>query len=139
MAGMGRPSGAPLAILAVSLAFAACHRSDSILLVEVAGDLRLMPAQLQATIAVGTQTPRTLTVPPTPTSITLPASFSVELDRDLTGPVTIHVDAFDASFILVGAGDTTQEHINVGDDTIVVVTLVPTTPLPIFDDGGVVD
>ena len=136
-----RSPRALLAILAVSAVFSAhlagCHRSDSILLVEVAGDLRLMPAQLKATITVGTLMPRYLDVPPTPTPFTFPASFSVELDRSLNGPVSIHIDAFDAAAALLGSGDTTQEHINVGDDTILVVTIVPSTPLS--DDGGVSD
>jgi hypothetical protein len=112
-----------LAILAGAvLASPACHRADSILLVEVGGDQTLMVAQLQVTITVENQT-RMLTVPPSPTTITLPASFSVELDDSLMGPVSIHVDAFDSGGGLLGSGDTTQDHINVGAETIITVTI----------------
>jgi hypothetical protein len=49
----------------------------------------------------------------------------------------VHVDAYDASGTFLGSGDTTQEHINVGDDTIIVVTIASTMPPP--DDGGAAD
>ena len=110
-----------LAVLAAAIVLPACHRADSILLVEVAGDETLMVAQFQVTLTVGADT-RGLTVPPVPTTITLPASFSVVLDESLTGPVSVHVDALDAGGGLLGSGDTTQDHINVGGDTIITVT-----------------
>ena len=110
------------AVVAVALAAPACHRADSILLVEVAGDETLMVAQFQVTLTVEGNT-RMLTVPPSPTTITLPASFSVDLDDSLNGPVMIHVDAFDGGGTLLGSGDTTQDHINVGAQTIITVTL----------------
>jgi hypothetical protein len=114
-----------LATLVASAALPACHRADSILLVEVAGDETLMVAQLQTVVTVGSET-KMLNVPPspTPTAISLPASFSVELDESLTGPVTIHVDAIDQTGSLLGSGDTTQDHINVGAETIITVNLV---------------
>jgi hypothetical protein len=131
--GFGSPRLLAAAIAAAAAVGAvgavSCHRADSVLLVEVAGDTMLQVAQLRATITVGTTT-RMLTVPATPAAITLPTSFSVELDRSLTGPVTVSIDAYDTTTALVGSGQTTQEFINVGGDTIVVVTLGTTAAAP---------
>jgi hypothetical protein len=104
------------------LAAAGCQRDDSILLVEVAGDLALMPSQLAVTVFAGGQS-RVLRVPPTPTTISLPTSFTVELDRSITGPVTIAIDALDGNGYVVASGATTQTHINSGGQTIVEVTI----------------
>ena len=124
-----------LAALAAAIAAPACHRADSILLVEVAGDETLPVAQLEVTMTVENQT-RMLAVPPSPTTITLPASFSVELDNSLNGPVSVHVDAFDSGGGLLGSGDTTQDHINVGAQTIITVTLGMGAALAGPDAGG---
>lgn len=104
------------------LSTAACQRDDSFLLVEVAGDLTLAPAQLRATVGVGLRS-STFLVPPEPTVISLPTSFTVELDRSITGPVTVIVDALDAYGLVLAQGETSQAHINPGGHTIVVVTL----------------
>jgi hypothetical protein len=122
-----RPRRFPKRLAAVVLAAgvaaaAACERDDSILLVEVAGDLALVPAQLSVSVVAGGKA-RMLLVPPTPTAIYLPTSFTVELDRSITGPVTIAVDALDGNGYSVGSGGTTQTHINTGGQTIVTVTL----------------
>jgi hypothetical protein len=124
-----------LAVLVAAVASPACHRADSILLVEVAGDETLPVAQLEATLTVDGQT-KMLAVPPSPRTITLPASFSVELDDSLTGPVFVHIDALDAGGGLLGSGDTTQDHINVGGQTIITVTLGGVTLLGGADAGG---
>jgi hypothetical protein len=113
----------PFAAVAASTALSACHRSDSILLVEVAGDLALHPVELQVAVTVGLQT-RSIEVPPAPGSaITLPTSFSLELDPSLTGPVQVAIEATDASGALLASGTTTQENIDVGGETIITVTL----------------
>jgi hypothetical protein len=101
---------------------AACQRDDSFLLVEVAGDLTLAPAQLRATVTVGRRS-STFFVPPEPTAISLPTSFTVELDRSITGPVIVIVEALDAYGLTIAQGETTQTHINTGGHTVVVVTL----------------
>lgn len=103
-------------------ATAACQRDDSILLVEVFGDLALMPAQLAVTVTAN-GTSHVLYVPPAPTTISLPTSFSVELDRSITGPVTIAIDALDAEGSVLASGATTQTHINPGGQTIIAVML----------------
>jgi hypothetical protein len=124
--------------VAASTALAACHRSDSILLVEVAGDLALHPAQLSVEVTVGTQT-RSLEVPATAgAAISLPVSFSIELDPSLTGPVTLTIEATNASGAVIAQGTTTQDNIDVGGQTLVTVTLVSGSP-PGLDggDGGV--
>jgi len=104
-------------------ALAACQAADSILLVEVSGDLTLMPAELDVTITAGGQTRGPILVPPSPTPFTLPTSFTVELDRSITGPVTIVIDALDGYSYVVASGSTTQTHINPGAQTIIAVTL----------------
>ena len=43
---------------------------------------------------------------------------------DLTGPVTVAVSALDAAGFVIASGTATQDEINVGGETIVVVTLV---------------
>jgi len=115
--------------VAGAAALAACQQADSILLVEVEGDLTLMPAQLQVTMTAGGQTHAPILVPPSPTTITLPTSFTVELDRSITGPVTIKIEAFDANGVGLANGSTTQTYINTGGQTIIAVTLVTGQPI----------
>jgi len=43
----------PVAAVAASTVLLGCHRGDSILLVEVAGDLRLQPASFVVAVASG--------------------------------------------------------------------------------------
>jgi hypothetical protein len=124
-------------VLAAALAAVGCHRPDSVLLVEVAGDETWPVVQLGTTVIIGS-TARMFFIPPTPTTIQLPTSFAVDLARDVTGPVTVAVDAFDANSLVLGTGTTVQEHINVGDDTIITVTLLaPAAAAPPTGDAGV--
>jgi hypothetical protein len=117
------PRLAAVVLLAVgAVAAGGCQRDDSILLVEVAGDLALMPSQLSVTVWAGGRS-RGLMVPRSPTTIYLPTSFTVELDRSITGPVTIAIDALDGNGYSVASGGTTQTHINSGGQTIVTVTI----------------
>ena len=68
--------------------------------------------------------PRTFQVAPKDGSvITLPASLSVEMAPDLTGPLTVAVGAINGAGFVIADGMTTQQDINVGGQTIVVVTL----------------
>jgi hypothetical protein len=114
----------PFAAVAASTAFVACHRSDSILLVEVAGDLTLHPATLQVTVTAGADT-RSFQIPSTAgAAIDLPASFSLELSPSLTGPISISIEADDATGFVIGRGSTTQQDIDVGGQTVVAVSLV---------------
>ncbi len=86
----------PAAAVAASTVLAACHRGDSILLVEVAGDLSITPTSLNVTVDPRRRRYRTFMVAPKDGSaISLPASLSVELAPNLTGPVTVAVDAID--------------------------------------------
>ena len=119
---------AVLGAVAGVAALAACQQVDSILLVEVGGDLTLMPSQLLVTLTAGGQTHMPAFVPPSPTNITLPTSFTVELDRSITGPVTIRVDAFDDMANVIASGSTTQTYIDTGGQTIIAVTLVDGPP-----------
>ena len=119
------PARIPVLVAVASVlatATTACQRDDSILLVEVAGDLTLMPSQLSVTVTANGSS-RLLLVPPAPTTISLPTSFSVELDRSITGPVTIAIDALDDGGYVLASGTTTQTHINTGGETIIAVML----------------
>jgi hypothetical protein len=113
-------------IAAVLVGGAGCNRADSFLLVAVGGDLTLQPTQFQVTVSAGMQN-KQFFVPREPASspIALPASFSIELDRDLTGPVTVYVLAVDGGGTAIAEGQTTQTHINAGGETIVAVTIFP--------------
>jgi hypothetical protein len=111
-------------LFAAAAVLAACQQDDSILLVTVAGDLALMPMQLSVTVAAGGTSHPAFPVPPSPTTISLPTSFTVELDRGITGPVTIAIDALDVYGYVVASGATTQTHIATGGQTIIAVTLV---------------
>jgi hypothetical protein len=133
MAAVFRRYGLALTLL-VAAGPSACHRADSVLLVEVGGDLRYQPWQFQVTIGAGGLT-KTMTVPPVPEAIMLPTSFTVELDRKLTGPVVVTVDAFDEGGNYFATGAVRQEHIQVGEVTIISVILPGTLPPP--DDGGI--
>jgi hypothetical protein len=115
------------AVAGVAL-LAACRQVDSILLVEVGGDLSLMPAQLLVTVTAGGQTHMPFLVPSSPTNIALPTSFTVELDRSITGPVTVRVDVFDSVSNVIASGSTTQTYINTGGETIIAVSLVTGPP-----------
>ena len=110
-------------MLAAVALLAACEPRGSILLVEVAGDLALMPAQLSVAVTAGGIDHAPFRVPPTPTVISLPTSFTVELDRSITGAVTIAIDALDGYGYVVASGVTTQSHIASGGQTIIAVTL----------------
>jgi hypothetical protein len=113
---------ARLVLVTAVAALTACQRDDSVLLVEVSGDLTLMPTQLSVTVTAAGRS-RTFAVPPAPTTISLPTSFTVELDRSITGPVTIAIDALDTGGNVVASGATTQIYINAGGQTIIAVTL----------------
>jgi hypothetical protein len=127
----------PFAAVAASTALVACHKSDSILLVEVAGDPSLHPVALQVAVTVGAQT-RSLAVPSVPgPAITLPASFSVELDPSLTGPIAVSVEATDASGFVIARGTASQQNIDVGGQTILTVALAAVSVSGV--DGGDVD
>ena len=101
----------------------ACEQGGSILLVEVAGDLTLMPAQLSVAVTAGGIDHEPFLAPPTPTVISLPTSFTVELDRSITGAVTIAIDALDGYGFVVASGTTTQSHIASGGQTVIAVML----------------
>ena len=121
----------PVAAVAASTVFLACHRGDSILLVEVAGDVRLAPASFQVSVQPAQAAEKTFrVVPKNGATVTLPASLSIEMAPNLTGPVAVTVGAYDVNGLALGYGSTTQTDINVGGETIVVVTLTPSSPLP---------
>ncbi len=115
----------PVAAVALTVGLASCHHPDSILLVEVAGDLSLMPATFVVTVTPGQMASEKLRVmPASGATVSLPASFSVELPGSVTGPVTVMVQALDAESYMIASGTATQRDLNVGGQTILVVTVV---------------
>ncbi|HEY2729887.1 MAG TPA: hypothetical protein VGK52_08085 [Polyangia bacterium] len=120
------------------LAWGGCKPSDTILLVEVAGPAALMPSQFSVTVSAGPDA-RNFFVPPTPTPagepISLPASFTIALDRSRMGPITVSIDALDASGSPIGFGTTMQQHIQIGGQTSISVMLTAELP-PNGQDGG---
>ena len=124
----------PVSAVAASTVLIGFHRGDSVLLVEVAGDLALAPASLNVSVQPAQAAQRTFTVAPKDDSaISLPTSLSVEMAPNLTGPVTVEVGAVVGAFI-IASGTTTLENINVGGETIAVVMLNGGTPAPV--DAG---
>jgi hypothetical protein len=120
------------------LASGGCKPSDTILLVEVAGPAALMPFQFSVTVTAGLDA-RNFLVPPMPTPagqpISLPASFTIALDRSHMGPITVSIDALDASGSPIGFGTTMQQHIQIGGQTSISVMLTAELP-PDSGDGG---
>jgi hypothetical protein len=125
-----------LALVGFLLAPAGCKQSDSILLIEVAGPKDLSPLQLSVTVASGSGSEgQNFSVPPMPGDpITLPASFTIALDRAHGAPITVSIDTLDAMQVEF-AGTTTQEHIQIGAQTIIPVMLVMVPP-PDSPDAG---
>ena len=122
----------PFAAVALSTWTVSCHHPQSVLLVEVAGDLYLTPASFSVTITPARTAPRSFFITPQSAgAITLPASFTVELSGTITGPATVEIEALDPLGYVLASGTTTQQDLNVGGQTIVVVTLV--------DAGGVIE
>ena len=131
----------PLLLLAAALAAggAACRRPDSILLIEVATIVELHPTQFRVTVTSGLQS-RALVVPPDAGApMTLPISFTVELDRSRTAPVTVAIEAFDDQQSIIGCGTTVQRHIEIGGETVMTVWMDPTCGGAPGGDAGVPD
>jgi len=129
-------------LLPLWLLAAGCQRPNSILLIEVASAGDIHPTWFRVTITASLDS-RALVVPPDAGApLTLPISFTVELDRSHIAPVTVAIEAFDDTQSIVGCGSTVQRHIEVGGQTVIPVLMDPTcgqgTP-PVdagADDGG---
>ena len=109
--------GAAAVILALA---AACQRADSTLLIEVTSNVALTPASLQATVWADT---RVWGGSASGDPIGLPTGLEVVVPRDVVGPVTVTVDAYDGYQELLATGTSVQAHIDAGGDTTIVVTL----------------
>lgn len=133
---------APVAAVALTACLASCHHPDSILLVEVAGDLALMPASFVVTVTPGQMPGKIIRVMPGGGgTISLPASFTIQLPGSVTGPITVMVQALDAYSTMIATGTATQQDLNIGGQTILVVTIVApggVTPPPV-DAGSPAD
>jgi hypothetical protein len=121
-----------LSLLGLSFA-SACKQPDSILLIEVSGPTDIMAVQFYVTVAVDTyHTTEAFYVPATPMpsdhTIVLPASFTIELDSSHSGPIAITIEARDAEKSPLGSGSTMQQHIELGGQTIIPVTLTDAPP-----------
>lgn len=132
----------PVAAVVLAVGLTSCHHPDSILLVEVAGDLNLMPASFVVTVTPGQMPSKELRVMPAGGGpVSLPASFSVELPGSVTGPVTVMVEALDASSTIIAEGTAAQRDLNVGGQTILVVTIAAPGGITILqpDAGASID
>jgi hypothetical protein len=118
-----RPSLLPFAAAALSVSVVSCHQPQSVLLVEVAGDVTLTPTYLNVTVAPTGAGPRDFQITASGGAV-LPASFTVQLPATITGPVTVSITAVDAQGGVLGYGIATQKNLDVGGQTIVVVTLM---------------
>lgn len=116
-----------MVVLAAATALAGCQQDDSILVVEVGGDLNLRPAQLSVSLAAGGRS-KSFFAPRTPTPFYLPTSFTVELDRSITGPLTMTIDVLDDAGYVLASGATTQKYINTGGQTLISVTVTSEAP-----------
>jgi hypothetical protein len=131
--------GCSLALFGLSLVLGGCKQSDSILLVEVAGPATLAPLQLSVTVTADLNDARNFLVPAMPRDvgdpITLPASFTIALDRSHSAPITISIDALGDNGPLNFSGTTKMQHIEIGGQTIIAVMLIEGQP-PGGIDGG---
>ena len=106
---------------AVTLAIAsACQRGDSTLLIEVTSDAALAPSSLAAKVSADT---RSWTGSASGDPILLPVGMEIVVPRDVVGPATVTVDAYDSAQGLLATGTSVQAHIDAGGDTTIVVTL----------------
>ena len=132
----------PFAAVALSAWGASCQRADSILLVEVAGDLKLMPAGFAVTVVPRQMAARDIRVAPhAGAAISLPASFTIQLPGNATGPITVSIDGLDASGNVIAQGTATQQNLNVGGQTILPVTVKATGSIAVTTppDAGAAD
>ncbi|MFL5304832.1 MAG: hypothetical protein ACJ8F1_06440 [Polyangia bacterium] len=128
-----------LTAVALSTVVASCQRADSILLVEVAGDLKLMPVGFAVKVAPRQMGTRSIRVAPhAGGAISLPASFTIQLPGNATGPVTVSVDGLDSNENVIAQGTATQQNLNVGGQTILPVTLTAAGSIDVTrpPDGG---
>ncbi|HXJ20094.1 MAG TPA: hypothetical protein VMT03_07665 [Polyangia bacterium] len=124
------------AVVALSTWTASCHRPNSVLLVEVAGDLNLTPFALSVTVTAPRTAERTFYISPPSGVVSLPASFTVELPGTIVGPVTVAITAIDPLGLIVASGTATRQDLDVGGQTILVVTLVDTGYVVSTPDAG---
>lgn len=136
------------ALVAVGLAFASagCAKSDTVLLIEISGPRTetFLPHQFRALVTAGME-PKSFDIPkvPSPSPLIPPQSFSLALDRSHTGPITVTIVALGDKQQQVGSGTTTQQHIVIGGQTVIVVALTedqvpsdPGTGMPPDDGTG---
>jgi uncharacterized membrane protein YgcG len=125
-----------LVLLSLALAAGACKQSDSILYIVVAGPKNLGATQFFVNVSAVPET-RSFFIPPTPGDvITLPASFTISLDRSHTAPIIVSIDAHSADNSTVASGTTMQDHINIGGETIIPVMLDENLPPERTGSGG---
>jgi hypothetical protein len=132
-----RPS-LPLALSAVALLVlgggAGCAESDTVVSVQVVGNV-LDIQRLRATVTVGARM-RTLSIPQGPRAISLPATFTVQMDRSIQGMLVVTIDALDAGEAVIASGTATLPGLIVGQRNDIAIDLTPGDGGP---DGGTPD
>jgi len=117
----------------VAVSLAACAKPDTVLIVQVEGDVAGI-RQLDVEIEVGGEIHKLL-VPEMPEALALPTNFSVQVPRGLGGALRVTVRALGAKGEGLGAGTSTFGQFFAGDKNEVVVTVKgpEATPAPAPD------
>jgi hypothetical protein len=108
-----------------------CSHADTVVQVQVQGGVMGIQ-QLGVTLTIAGQT-RVILVPPQPKAISLPTSFTVQIDRSLQGQLDVGLNAFDGSNVVIGQGTASLPALSIGQTNQVVVNLTPGGGPP---DGG---
>lgn len=98
--------------LAAGLCVAGCREADTVLVVTVVGNQRDL-RQLDAEVTIA-DARRTYAIPNVPQVLELPASFTVRVDRDRSGPVTVRVGGLDQRGTRIAEGQETLPALRVG-------------------------
>jgi hypothetical protein len=123
---------AAFALAAATSWAGACTQADTVVSVLVRGNLPDVQ-QLQVTLTIAGQM-RTLMIPDRPRPISLPTTFTVQMDRSLQGTLQVTVVALDGQGAALGQGDWAVTNLAVGQANQVPIDLMPTSgPGP---DGG---
>jgi hypothetical protein len=121
-------------ILAVVAVAPSCADPDSVVLVQVVGSVSGI-YRLRSVVSVGGET-RSFDVPQAPRSIPLPTSYTIQIDRSMSGPLDVQVTALDAGEQELASGAASLPALLVGQVNEVLITLGP-APYP--DRDGEVD
>ncbi len=118
-----------------------CSEADTVVSVDVEGTIAGVQ-QLRATLTVADRI-RTFRIPDRPRAITLPTSFTVQIDRSVQGQLEVTVDALNAGETLIARGTACLSSLVIGKNNSIQVILLPGSvglvPTCAGADGGIDD